>query len=397
MAAQLDVTLTGMSFSPAVIAVGEQSTLSITFTNATNATISNVTFTNTFPTGMTSNTFGLSTFSPGCVFKSNVALDSLNVYGSVSVAANSSCTVQTLVDTTGAGLYTNGASNITAWNGNALAFPNSTLAVSDGANYQGLWWVPNGVESGWGLNFVQHGDQVYATWYTYDTGGKAWWLSMLATRTTPTSKAYAGTIYIDIGPTFNNYVGTALAIAVGNGTLTFADGDNGSFAYNVNGVAQTKAITRFDLGTGPQPVCVYSATTPNFAAATNYQDLWWVPNGAESGWGINFAHQGDTIFATWYTYGVDNQPLWMSALVKRQGTSKIYTGPMYQNSGPRFDVYDTTKVVATPVGTATLSFADGNDATFAYSVMVAPFPGPISQTKQITRFPFGGTATSFCQ
>ena len=211
------------------------------------------------------------------------------------------------------------------------------------------------------------------------------------------ARAYAGTIYIDVGPTFTNYTGTALAIAVGNGTLTFADGDNGSFVYNVNGVAQTKAITRFDLGTGPQPICVYSATAPNFASATNFQDLWWVPNGAESGWGLNLAHQGDSIYATWYTYGVDNQPLWMSALVTRQGAGKIYTGAMYQNSGPRFDVYDTTKVVANPVGTATLSFADGNYATFAYTVMVAPFPGPISQTKQITRFPFGGTAVSFCQ
>ena len=23
---------------------------------------------------------------------------------------------------------------------------------------------------------------------------------------------------------------------------------------------------------------------------------------AESGWGINFAHQGDVVFATWFTY-----------------------------------------------------------------------------------------------
>ncbi len=121
-AAQLDVTLTGMNFTPAVVAVGEPSTLSITFTNATDATISNVTFTDTLPAGMTSNSFGPSTFSPGCVFKSNVALDNLNVYGSVSVAAKSSCTVQAVVTTANAGLYTNGASNIYVWNGNALAF-----------------------------------------------------------------------------------------------------------------------------------------------------------------------------------------------------------------------------------------------------------------------------------
>ena len=68
-----------------------------------------------------------------------------------------------------------------------------------------------------------------------------------------------------------------------------------------------------------------------------------------------------------------------------------------QNSGPRFDAYDTTKVVANPVGTTTLTFADGNDATFGYKVMVAPLPGPVTQSKQITRFPFAATGGTVCQ
>ena len=31
------------------------------------------------------------------------------------------------------------------------------------------------------------------------------------------------------------------------------------------------------------------------ASVSNYQSLWWNPQ--ESGWGINLAHQGNTIFA----------------------------------------------------------------------------------------------------
>jgi hypothetical protein len=27
-----------------------------------------------------------------------------------------------------------------------------------------------------------------------------------------------------------------------------------------------------------------------------------VPGGSESGWGVNLTHQGDTIFASWFTY-----------------------------------------------------------------------------------------------
>ena len=273
----------------------------------------------------------------------------------------------------------------------------SAFAQSPPTNYQGLWW--NAAESGWGINFAHQGGQIFATWYTYDTSGRAWWLSMLATQTS--ASTFAGPIFEDSGPPFNNYVGMGVPTAVGNGTLTFTDANNGSFAYTVHTTVppttQTKAITRFDLGTGPQPTCIYSVTTPNFDAASNYQDLWWVPNGAESGWGVNFAHQGDSIFATWYTYNIlGGTPLWLSALASRQGTSNVYTGPIYQDSGPRFDAYDTTKVMANPVGTATFTFTDGNDATFHYKVMVAPLPGPVTQSKQITRFPFAANGGTVC-
>ena len=36
------------------------------------------------------------------------------------------------------------------------------------------------------------------------------------------------------------------------------------------------------------------------AGPANYEGLWWnSPAESESGWGINLAHQGDTIVATW--------------------------------------------------------------------------------------------------
>ncbi len=264
-------------------------------------------------------------------------------------------------------------------------------------NYQGLWWAaPAGVESGWGINFTHQGDQVFATWYTYDTSGKTFWVSMLAARTSA-GNVYAGKISVDHGPPFNNFVGAGVPTEVGSGTLTFADASNGSFSYTMNGVMQTKAITRFDLGDGAQPACVYSAATPNLAAATNYQDLWWVADGAESGWGINFAQQGDRVYATWYTYDLDGTPLWLSVLAPRQGASNVYTGMLYRTSGPRFDQYDPAQIQKLAVGPATFTFTDGNHATFEYLVMYAPLPGPVHQAKQITRFPFAATGGTICQ
>src|SRR5437763_17117827 len=109
-------------------------------------------------------------------------------------------------------------------------------------NYTGLFWnAPANSESGWGINFAHQGDQIFATWFTYDIAGKAWWLSMLATRTAPTSNVYTGLIYTTSGPPFNNFVGADTASAVGSGTLTFSNVDNGSFGYTVNAVSRTKA------------------------------------------------------------------------------------------------------------------------------------------------------------
>ena len=157
-------------------------------------------------------------------------------------------------------------------------------------NYQGLWW--NAAESGWGINFAHQGDQIYATWYTYDTSGNPWWLSMLASRDPQGGNRYTGDIYVDVGPPFNRYLGKGIATKVGTGAVAFLDANTGSLSYTVTAggatnVQQTKAISRFSLG-GAQPTCTYSAN-PNLNAATNYQDLWWVST--ESGWGINIAQQ----------------------------------------------------------------------------------------------------------
>ncbi len=264
-------------------------------------------------------------------------------------------------------------------------------------NVQGLWWAAGGTESGWGINFAHQGDQVFATWYTYDPTGRAWWLSMLANRSLPAGNTYSGPIYVDSGPPFYNFIGSATAALIGNGTLSFTDANNGSFAYTVNGTTQNKAIGRFDMGTGPQPTCAYSARTPNFVSATNYQDLWWAASGAEPGWGINLAHQGNSVFATWYTYDVDGAPVWLSVLATRVGASNVYAGTLYRTSGPRFDAFDPAKVVPVQVGTATLTFTDGNHATFAYATNGAGGLPRVSQSKSVVRFPFAAAGGTLCQ
>jgi len=255
-------------------------------------------------------------------------------------------------------------------------------------NFGGMWWnAPAGSESGWGINLAHQGEAIFATWLTYDFAGRPWWLSMTANPVA--ANVYTGTLYQTTGPPFSAPAfdpGLVVPIEVGSGTLTFNDTGNGTFAYTVNGIRQVKSITRQVFGTLPS--CTFGAE-PNPAVATNYQDLWWkAPGGSEPGWGISLTHQDNTIFAVWFTYDSDGAPLWLSTTAPLAGPH-TYAGTLYRTTGPPFNAlaFDPAEVAFTPVGTARFTFADGNNAMFAYTV------NGIGQTKGITRQIFRAPGT----
>ena len=273
------------------------------------------------------------------------------------------------------------------------AGPYGTITPLATANYEGLWWKsPAASESGWGINLAHQGDVIFATWFTYDASGKAWWLSMTATKSTDAT--YTGTLYQTRGPAFNAVPFDNAAVsrdAVGTGTLTFADANNAEFAFTVNGTSLTKTITRQVFG--PLPTCVFAAGS-DLALATNYQDLWFAaPAGSESGWGMNLTHQGDIIFATWFTYDAAGLPLWLSATATKTGATQ-YAGALFLTTGPAFDA----TVFAPPVGragvgTMSLDFANGNTASFAYTLALDGAASRVTQTRQITRQVFRSPGT----
>lgn len=257
-------------------------------------------------------------------------------------------------------------------------------------NYGGLWWAaPAGSESGWGINFAHQGSVIFATWLTYELNGKAWWLSMTAPEVA--GGQYSGELYVTTGPAFNAQPfdpAQVSSTSVGSGTLSFSDANDGTFAYTVNGIAQTKHITRQIFG--PLPVC--ATATASLASATNFQDLWWAsPAGSESGWGINLTHQGETIFATWFTYDLDHSLMWLAATAVKTATG-VYSGSLYRATGPAFNAvpFNPAQVAQQAVGTATFTFSDGNSGSFAYVVNAT------AQTKSITREIFQAPGT-VCQ
>jgi hypothetical protein len=284
---------------------------------------------------------------------------------------------------------------VTAINRSSAMMPNRATnyagasgAVADAvANYEGLWWnAPASSESGWGINFEHQGDIIFATWFTYDATGKGWWLVMTASKTV--TNTYSGKLYKTTGPAFNATPFNPLQVTpteVGAGTLTFSDANNATFAYTVNGISQAKNITHQVFG--PLPTCASSGG--NLAATVNYQGLWWAaPANSESGWGVNFTHQGDTMFATWFTYDLDGTPMWLVATATKTAPA-TYAGMLFRTTGPAFNAvpFNPASVTPTAVGSVTLTFTDGNTGTFAYTV------NGVSQAKPITRqvFSNGGT------
>ena len=73
--------------------------------------------------------------------------------------------------------------------------------------------------------------------------------------------------------------------------------------------------------------------------AANYQGLWWrSPAGSESGWGLNVTHQGEILFATWFTYDTDGSGLWLVLPSGTRTAEGTYSGELYRTTGPVFSL-----------------------------------------------------------
>ena len=126
----------------------------------------------------------------------------------------------------------------------------------------------------------------------------------------------------------------------------------------------------------------YLSPPAQAAPITDFTDMWWNP--AESGWGMSIVqHATRTLFAVWYTYGLDGKRTWY---VLPSGTwvdSRTYSGTIYATSGPAANaVFDASRVRTTAVGNATLRFTDSSNGTFTFNI------NGLSGSKLITRQPF---------
>lgn len=138
------------------------------------------------------------------------------------------------------------------------------------------------------------------------------------------------------------------------------------------------AVTVIDGSTlaAPQP--------PLISPAFNVQGLWW-RGPSESGWGVNLTQQGETLFATWFTYDSSGAGQWLVMSNGARTGENTWSGTLYRTTGPAFNAaFGSAPVRTTPVGTATVSFTDANNGTFT-----ATLDG-VATTKPIVRQVYAG-------
>ncbi len=127
---------------------------------------------------------------------------------------------------------------------------------------------------------------------------------------------------------------------------------------------------------------VLAADTAGGSSA-NHTALWY--NAAESGWGINFNHQGDIVFGTLFTYDSSGQPMWLVLPAGNRTSGETFSGTLYRTTGPVFYANPFTPITAanlTVVGTMTVTFS-GSNATLSYGV------NGVTVNKSVTKQQFG--------
>jgi hypothetical protein len=257
----------------------------------------------------------------------------------------------------------------------------STPGPTQSFNVQGIWMGAESGQGGWGVNITHQGQTLFATWFTYDLDGSGLWLSSDAHLTA--NNTYTGQLYQSTGSPFTAYDASKFKIGpIGSATFEFTASNAGTFRYTVNGITQSKPITRY-LFASPLATCTQGGMPGDMP---NYDDMWWAaPN--EGGWGVNVSHQGDILFATWFTYGPDGTDMWMIMSAGRKVSEGRYTGEIHRTRSAPFNAYDASRFALTLVGSGTFNFTARDEGTFTYTV------DGVTQTKAISRYVFASPQT----
>jgi hypothetical protein len=114
-----------------------------------------------------------------------------------------------------------------------------------------LWWIP--AESGWGVNVIEEGDTLFATFFVYDANGRAKWYSasLFFSGNSPNldgSGRYTGTVYESTGAFFGANAFDPNAVVrrpVGTATFEVIGNRTAWLDYSINGITERMVLDRY--------------------------------------------------------------------------------------------------------------------------------------------------------
>jgi hypothetical protein len=132
----------------------------------------------------------------------------------------------------------------------ALSIVRPTWANSWSNDQSDLWW--NAGENGWGIQFVQRGNTIFATMFVYDAAGNpTWYVATMDGTKAGNVLTFAGDLYKTHGPWFGTDPYNPANFGYDKvGTMTWQKSSGpGTLKYSVSGVNVTKVLTRQPIGT----------------------------------------------------------------------------------------------------------------------------------------------------
>ncbi len=143
-----------------------------------------------------------------------------------------------------------------------------TITPAVAVDWTDLLWNPQ--ESGWGVNFVQADNFIFATFFVYGLALQPTWYT--GEMTIDANGIWSGPLYATTGAYFGGpwIPGQRTTTRVGTVTFTPNSVTGGTLTYNVDGVVVTKQVTRQTLKTialggqyfGGFVVDIYNCTNP---------------------------------------------------------------------------------------------------------------------------------------
>ena len=278
-----------------------------------------------------------------------------------------------------------------------LALGSLAAQAQSTPDYVGFWWKPT--ESGWGLTIQQQGTRTFAVWFTYDVQSTPIWYTLDCAFA---GSVCAGDLYTGNGTPLSQITGSAnlVAIKAGTGSITVTSPNRLSLAYTIGAVTQTKTNLEPENFAAADQVPVCTLQTPTGAGfragLTNYTDHWWGGPSA-SGWGVQISHQGNQVFAGWYSYNQQGTATWLTAIgTQDANNARRFTGTIYQvNPGIPFSTINgpIAQTSVSTAGTFEFNFADGERGNFTYSL---PAFSIVNRPLAIERFAIAGGDVNVC-